>query len=95
MKISIETVKHVAELARLDLPEDQVGLFSSQIAKILNYVDTLNEVNTNGVRPTSHAIALYNAFREDVPAPHLPLEKALSNAPESENGSFIVPKVIG
>ena len=95
MKISPETVRHVADLARLNLPEDQVDIFSGQIAEIINYVDTLNEVNTDGVLPTSHAIMLYNAFREDVPGQHLPLEKALLNAPEGENGSFIVPKVIG
>jgi aspartyl-tRNA(Asn)/glutamyl-tRNA(Gln) amidotransferase subunit C len=95
MKISSETVRHVAQLARLDVPEDQLEAFAGQIADILDYVDTLNEVNTAGVRPTSHAISLFNAFREDAPTPHLPMEKALENAPDGEDGSFIVPKVIG
>jgi len=54
----------------------------------------LDEVDTDGVRPTSHAISLTNAFREDQPIEHLETERALANAPEKEDGSFIVPKII-
>ena len=58
------------------------------------YVDQLRQVDTSGVKPTSHALALTNAFREDAETRHLGLESSLANAPEQEDGSFVVPKVI-
>jgi aspartyl-tRNA(Asn)/glutamyl-tRNA(Gln) amidotransferase subunit C len=94
MKITKDEVLYVADLARLDLDEEAIETFAGQIGKILQYVDTLNEVDTEGIRPTSHAIFLTNAFREDEPGPHLDREQALANAPEKDDGSFIVPKVI-
>jgi len=95
MKITKNEVLHVAELARLDLDEASIDLFSGQIAKILEYVDQLNKVDTSGVKPTSHAISLTNAFREDQQKEHLDREIALANAPEKEDGNFVVPKVVG
>jgi len=72
-----------------------IDKFAGQIGTILDYVDKLNQVDTDGIRPTSHAISLTNAFREDEPRDHLEREHALANAPEKEEGSFIVPKVVG
>ncbi len=95
MKISKEDVIHVAHLARLELDEAAVDKFSNQLGTILDYVDTLNRLDTTGVQPTSHAIFLTNAFREDEIRPHLDLDLALSNAPEKEDGTFSVPRVIG
>ena len=95
MKITKDEVLYVADLARLNLAEAAIEKFAGQIGEILEYVDKLNEVNTEGVKPTSHAISLTNAFREDEPREHLDREKALANAPEKEAGSFIVPKVVG
>jgi aspartyl-tRNA(Asn)/glutamyl-tRNA(Gln) amidotransferase subunit C len=95
MKITKNEVLHVAELARLDLDEASIDLFAGQIAKILEYVDQLNKVDTSGVKPTSHAISLTNAFREDQQKEHLDREIALANAPEKEDGNFVVPKVVG
>ena len=94
MKITKDEVLYVADLARLNLAEAAIEKFAGQIGEILEYVDKLNEVNTEGVKPTSHAISLTNAFREDEPREHLDREKALANAPEKEEGSFIVPKII-
>ena len=94
MKITKDEVLYVADLARLDLDEEAIETFAGQIGKILQYVETLNEVDTEGIRPTSHAIFLTNAFREDEPGPHLDREQALANAPEKDDGSFIVPRVI-
>ena len=94
MKITKDEVLYVADLARLDLDEASIDRFAGQIDTILDYVDKLNEVDTGGIRPTSHAISLTNAFREDEPAEHLDREKALANAPEKEDGSFVVPKII-
>jgi len=95
MKITKDEVLYVADLARLDLDSEMIDKFADQIGTILDYVDKLNEVDTEGVRPTSHAISLTNAFREDEQIDHLEREQALANAPEKEEGSFIVPKVVG
>ncbi len=94
MKITKDEVLYVADLARLDLDETSIDRFAGQIATILDYVDKLNEVDTAGVRPTSHAISLTNAFREDEQSEHLDRNEALSNAPAKEGGNFIVPKII-
>ena len=95
MTITKEEVIHVAELARLDMDVSAIDTFAVQIGKILEYVATLDRVDTQGVEPTSHAIFMNNAFREDVQQAHLEREAVLSNAPEKENGNFVVPKVIG
>ena len=95
MKITKDDVLYVADLARLDLDEASIEAFAEQIANILEYVDMLNQIDTEGVSPTSHAISLTNAFREDEEKSHLEREQVLANAPERENGNFIVPKVVG
>jgi len=95
MKITKEEVIHVAELARLDVDEKSIDMFADQIGKILEYIETLNRVDTRDVIPTSHAISLTNAFREDIEKEHMERNKALANAPEKEDGYFMVPKVVG
>ena len=95
MKITREELRHVAHLARLELDDQAVEKFVEQIGTILAYVDQLKSVDTAGIRPTSHAIALTNAFRDDERKDHLDTETALANAPEKNDGSFIVPKVVG
>ena len=95
VKISTEEVKHVADLARLDMDEHSIEIFSTQIGNILQYIDTLKSVDTEKTNPTSHAVFLPNAFREDEVKEHIDRNLALANAPEKENGNFIVPKVIG
>ena len=95
MKITREEVAHVAKLARLKIDDDQVETLTGQIGTILEYIDVLDKVDTTGVTPTSHAIFLNNAFREDFEATHLDRKAALANAPETEDGFFLVPKVIG
>jgi aspartyl-tRNA(Asn)/glutamyl-tRNA(Gln) amidotransferase subunit C len=94
MKITKAEVLHVAQLARLDVDEADVERFAGQIGTILEYVDTLKKVDTGGVTGTSHAIELTNAFREDEEKEQLAPEDALANAPEKDNGAFVVPKII-
>ena len=94
MKITKEEVEHVANLARLELDEEAMEQFAGQIGDILAYVDKLKQVDTAGIEPTSHAISLTNAFREDDVTDHLEQEGSLANAPEKEDGTFIVPRVI-
>lgn len=94
MGITADQVQHVARLARLQIEPEAIEKLASELATILTYVDKLNEVDTHGVPPMTHAIELVNAFRDDVVHAHLPLEQALGNAPSQDEGSFVVPKVI-
>ncbi len=95
MKISKEEVLNVAKLARLELDESLADKLSIQVGSILEYIETLNTIDTTGVPPTTHAISLTNAFREDVVKEQSGTEKAIANAPESEDGCFVVPKIVG
>jgi len=94
VKITKEEVEYVAHLARLDFSEAEKVKFTSQLNDILMYMDKLNEVDTTGIEPMSHAIALQNAFRDDAVEESLGLELSLSNAPEARGPFFRVPKVI-
>ena len=94
MKITKEEVLYVANLARLDLDEATINKFAGQIGNILEYIELLNQVDTTDIKPTSHAIALTNAFRDDEETEHLDRDRVLANAPRKEDGSFIVPKVL-
>jgi aspartyl-tRNA(Asn)/glutamyl-tRNA(Gln) amidotransferase subunit C len=94
MTITKTEVLHVAHLARLDIDDADVDRFAGQIDTILDYVDTLKTVDTSGVAATSHAISLTNAFREDEVRGQLDREEALANAPEKDDGAFVVPKII-
>ncbi len=94
MTLTKEDVLHVATLARLNIDESQIDTFASQLGKILEYVETLDRIDTSDVTPTFHAVDKSNAFREDSPTDHLDRESALGNAPATEDGFFIVPKVI-
>ncbi|TWJ17545.1 Asp-tRNA(Asn)/Glu-tRNA(Gln) amidotransferase subunit GatC [Geobacter argillaceus] len=94
MKITREQVQHVARLARLSLSDDEVAMFTGQMADILAYVEKLNELNTDGIVPTSHAVPMENAFRDDVVRPSIGADAALANAPDRIDDFFRVPKVI-
>jgi aspartyl-tRNA(Asn)/glutamyl-tRNA(Gln) amidotransferase subunit C len=94
MKITVADVEHVARLARLELREDEKVLFAGQMDAILAYVDKLDELNTDGILPTSHAVPIENAFREDHALPSIGVEMALANAPDRVESFYRVPKVI-
>ncbi len=93
-KISEAEVLHVADLARLELTEGEMIRMTEQMNQILSYVETLNELETGSVEPTTHAIQLQNVFRSDQVMESLDREIGLSNAPQSDGANFIVPKVI-
>ena len=94
MNISVADVEHVARLARLELSEEEKSLFAGQMGAILGYVEKLKGLNTEGVQPTSHAVPMENAFREDATCPSIGTEKALANAPDRAESFYRVPKVI-
>jgi aspartyl-tRNA(Asn)/glutamyl-tRNA(Gln) amidotransferase subunit C len=89
-------VLRIAELARLELSEEEVALFSRQITDILGYAEQIREVDTSGVSPTSHPLDIQAAWREDVPVPSLDRRAAMTPAPDAdrEGGLFKVPKVL-
>ena len=95
--LSLEEVSRIARLSRLALSDEELQLFSRQLAGILGYVEQLQALDTSGVPPTSHPLALTSPFREDEHRPSLPREDALRAAPEPDRraGFFKVPRVLG
>lgn len=94
MKLSTQDVEYVAKLARLEVADQEKEKFTAQLNDILLYIDQLNELDTAGVAPMTHAIAVTNAFREDKVMDSLGTEGALANAPDARGEFFRVPKVI-
>jgi aspartyl-tRNA(Asn)/glutamyl-tRNA(Gln) amidotransferase subunit C len=94
MTIKKETIKYVADLARMDLHPDEEILFSTQLNDILAYMDKINELDTENIKPMSHAVSMGNVFREDFPRQSLSKEDALKNAPDKKGNFFRVPKII-
>jgi aspartyl-tRNA(Asn)/glutamyl-tRNA(Gln) amidotransferase subunit C len=95
MKITKEEVLHVAHLAHLELDADEIDQFARQIGTILDYVATLNQVDTSNVTATFNAAFSTQVLREDEEKPHMDREQILSNAPQRDAVYFLVPKVIG
>jgi aspartyl-tRNA(Asn)/glutamyl-tRNA(Gln) amidotransferase subunit C len=93
MSLSLEEVAKVARLARLELSADDLERMQSQLSAILDYVATLNELNTDGVEPLAHPLPIENVFRGDEPAPSLSPDEALANAPHRVGDYFGVPAV--
>jgi aspartyl-tRNA(Asn)/glutamyl-tRNA(Gln) amidotransferase subunit C len=95
--LSHDDVNRIAALANLALTDRERDLFARQLAEILAYASELQQVDTQGVPPTSHALAEETTLREDVPVPSLARPQALANAPDAarEAGLFKVPRVIG
>ena len=87
-------IERVAKLARLELSEQEKETFGNQLDQILTYMEQLNRLDTTGIEPTSHAIPVYNAFREDEARPSFPKEEVLGIGPDEEEGHFKVPRII-
>lgn len=94
-RISAEQVKHVANLARLAITEEETEKFTKQLDAIITFAEQLNELDTENVEPTSHVLDLRNVLREDNPKPGLPREQVLKNAPEHQDGQIKVPAILG
>jgi aspartyl-tRNA(Asn)/glutamyl-tRNA(Gln) amidotransferase subunit C len=94
VKLTREIVEHVARLAMVDLSEDEKEMLTKQMGEVLLYMERLNEVDTEGVEPTSHVVDLKNVTRCDLPEPPLSRPDVLKNAPDSRDGMFMVPRVI-
>lgn len=90
--ISDETIEYVGILAKLELSDEEKEQAKKDIANMLDYIDTLNELDTSGVEPMSHVFPVNNVFREDVVTNGDDREEILANAPEAKEGAFVVPK---
>ena len=94
MALTSEQVRWVAHLARLELTDAESATMTRQLGAILDYVNQLGQVDTEGVEPLAHPLAIQNVFREDDPAPSLPVDSALSNAPDRRGDFYGVPAVL-
>ncbi|MFX3622605.1 MAG: Asp-tRNA(Asn)/Glu-tRNA(Gln) amidotransferase subunit GatC [Ectobacillus sp.] len=93
-RISVDTVKHVANLARLAISEQEAEKFAKQLDAIITFAEQLNELDTEHVKPTSHVLDMKNVMRKDVAEQGLPIEEVLKNAPDHKDNQFRVPAII-
>ena len=94
MAIDRKTVEKVAKLARLQLTNDELDRYGSQLGAILDYIAKLEKLDVSGLEPLAQAVDTPNIFRADEPRPSLSRDAALQNAPEKTGDFFIVPKII-
>ena len=93
-KISVSDVRKVAQLARLELPEDQIKTYTAQLEEILSYVDQLQAIDTRNIPPTTRAVEVVNAMRDDIVEVNNSREDILNQAPQREGDFFRVPKIL-
>ncbi|MGH9225467.1 MAG: Asp-tRNA(Asn)/Glu-tRNA(Gln) amidotransferase subunit GatC [Acidimicrobiales bacterium] len=94
-RLSRDDVLHVAKLARLQLTDEEVGLFTEQLAAVLEHAADVSALDTSGVPPTAHPLPLENVLRDDVVTPGLDRDEVLREAPDAEDGRFKVPPILG
>ena len=94
MALSVEQVRWAAYLSRLELSQADMETMAVQLGNIIDYVNLLQEVNTDGVEPMAHPLPVHNVFRDDVPVASLPTNAALANAPERHGDFYSVPAVL-
>jgi len=93
-KLDKSQVRKVARLSRLELTEKEVDEFTGQLSAILDYVEKMNELDTENVAPLAHCLPISNVFRPDQARESLGAEKALENAPQRDGSFFKVPKIL-
>ncbi len=94
MTLTIEQVEHIAQLARLELTDEEKELYREQLSAILDYVTSLQGLDTAGIPPTSSVLPPHSALRTDAPRPGLKPEELFQNAPDVEDDQFRVPPVL-
>lgn len=94
-RITRDDVAHVAKLARLEVSEAELDVFTGQLAAVLEHADDVASLDTEGVPPTAHPLPLENVLRADEPRPSLDRDEVLSQAPSVEENRFRVPPVLG
>ena len=94
MAISLDEVKHVAQLARLELTEDELRGFQGELNALLGHFEDIQTVNVEGLSPKPHAVEIVNVMSDDRPGGHLTRPEALAGAAKTRAGLFIVPTVL-
>ncbi len=94
MDIGVKEIEYIANLSRITLTVDEKNTFAKQLTNILDYIEKLNELDTDEVQPMAYATSLKNVFREDELKSSFSHQKILELSPSSTNGFFKVPKVI-
>lgn len=94
MSISLDEVRHVARLARLELEDAEMLSLQGELNALLGHFADIQAIDSSGIEPTSHAVALRNVWAEDVPGMTLPRERALRNSALQRAGLFVVPVII-
>lgn len=94
MQIDKELVTYLETLGRIELSEEQRAACEKDLQSILDYIDTLNELDTEGVEPASHSFPVANVVREDEVTNEARADAILANAPDSREGCFAVPKTV-
>ncbi|MCI0638827.1 MAG: Asp-tRNA(Asn)/Glu-tRNA(Gln) amidotransferase subunit GatC [Gemmataceae bacterium] len=89
-----DEVSWIAHLARLELSDAELTAMTRQLSAIVEYVNQLQQVNTDGVEPLAHPLDIHNIFRADEPTPSLPVDAALANAPNRKDDFYAVPAVL-
>jgi aspartyl-tRNA(Asn)/glutamyl-tRNA(Gln) amidotransferase subunit C len=87
-------VGYVANLARIELTDEETALFQGQLNQVLHYVEQLGELDVDGVEPTAHAFPVFNVLRKDESGQSLPHAAVMANAPAATDGEVRVPKII-
>jgi aspartyl-tRNA(Asn)/glutamyl-tRNA(Gln) amidotransferase subunit C len=95
MELSHDTVRAIAELAKLELTDDEVTLYAGQLSNILQYFEKLSAVDTSHIAPTASVLPLKNVLRPDIAQPPLTPEQVIANAPDAEDNQFRVSAVLG
>jgi len=95
MKLSIDEVEHIADLARLRLTEVEKERYAEQLSDILDYIEHLEELDTDHIQPTASVLEMQLRLREDQTRPGLSQDDVLGNAAETQDGQFKVPRVLG
>jgi aspartyl-tRNA(Asn)/glutamyl-tRNA(Gln) amidotransferase subunit C len=94
MKLTLEEVKYIADLARLQLTDDEMARYAEQLSDILDYAARLQSIDTSGISPTERVSSAGNVLRKDESRPGLSQQELLDNAPETEKGQFRVPPIL-
>ncbi len=94
MEITDQTIEYVSALAKLSLQPEEKEKAKKDLGNILNYIDMMKELDTDGIEPMSHAFSMKNVFRDDVVTNEDNREELLKNAPRQKDGCFMVPKTV-
>ncbi len=93
-RITLDEIRHIADLSKIELDQTELESMRGHLEKMLGYFDTLEKADVSKVPPTAHVLDKVNVLRDDTVKPSMPREELLSNAPDADDGAYIVPRVV-